>query len=239
VTGPLDVEFPRHARAALDELALLVLKEESTQTVLQKVVELVARVMPAGSDVSMTVLRNEQPTTAAFTGPRALALDETQYGHGSGPCIEAAIGGHITEISDGRTETRWPDYMPALLDAGALSTLAVPVPAAQLSAGLNVYAPTVGAFSEEDRRAAARFADFAAVALTNIDALQDARELAENMRRAMEFRSVIEQAKGILIERYKVTADGAFRLLADASQRANRKLRDVAEELVTTGQLDS
>ena len=53
----------------------------------------------------------------------------------------------------------------------------------------------------------------------------------------MEFRSVIEQAKGILIERYKLTADQAFRLLADASMHTNRKVRDVAEGLVLTGEL--
>jgi ANTAR domain len=139
---------------------------------------------------------------------------------GYGPCVEAAIGGQVPEIGDGRAETRWPDYLPGFLAAGVLSSLAVPVPAAQLSAGLHVYAPTVAAFTEEDRQPVVRFADFAAVGLTNMDALQDARELAENLRKAMQFRSVIEQAKGILIERRKVTADEAFRLLAQASQRA-------------------
>jgi len=227
----------QQVQAALDELALLPLDEESPRTVLQKVVGLVARVMPEGSDVSLTVVRNEQPTTAASTGPRARALDETQYRRGYGPCVEAAIGGHVVEISDGRTESRWPDFMPTFLGAGALSSLAVPVPAAQLSAGLNVYASRVEAFAEEDRQTLTRFADFAAVVLTNIDALQNARELAENLRRAMEFRAVIEQAKGILIERHKLTADQAFRLLAEASQRANRKLHDIAEDLVLTGEL--
>jgi GAF domain-containing protein len=237
VSETRETQRRQRVQAALDELALLPLDEESPQTVLQKVVGLVARVMPEGSDVSLTVVRNEQPTTAASTGPRARALDETQYRRGYGPCVEAAIGGHVVEISDGRTESRWPDYMPTFLGAGALSSLAVPVPAAQLSAGLNVYAPRVGAFAEEDRQTLTRFADLAAVVLTNIDTLQNARELAENLRRAMEFRAVIEQAKGILIERHKLTADQAFRLLAEASQRANRKLHDLAEDLVLTGEL--
>lgn len=239
MTGPGDIDVPQRTRAALDELALLILDQESTQTVLQRVVDLVVRVMPRGSDASITVLRNDQATTAAFTGQRARDLDETQYGRGYGPCVEAAVGNQLVEVVDGRTETRWPEYIPVFLSNGALSSLAVPVPvpAAQLSAGLNVYASAADAFSEEDRRAVARFAEFAAVALTNMDALQDARELAENLRRAMEFRSVIEQAKGILIERHKVTADEAFRLLAGASQHANRKVRDIAEHLVLTGEL--
>jgi AmiR/NasT family two-component response regulator len=67
--------------------------------------------------------------------------------------------------------------------------------------------------------------------------LQDARELAENLQRAMEFRSVIEQAKGILMERHKLTADQAFRLLAEASMHTNRRVRDLALNLVLTGEL--
>ena len=67
--------------------------------------------------------------------------------------------------------------------------------------------------------------------------MQDARELAENLQRAMEFRSVIEQAKGILMERHKLTADQAFRLLAEASMHTNRRVRDLALNLVLTGEL--
>ena len=238
MTGPAHIRDPERTRAALDELALMSFDGESIQTVLQKVVDLVQRVMPSGADVSITLMRNDQATTAAFTGQLALDLDEMQYARGHGPCMEAAVGGLAVEINDGRTESRWPDYIPTFLSRGALSSVAVSVPAAQLSAGLNVYAPTVEAFTDDDRRAIARFADFAAVALTNMDTLRDAQERAENLRLAMEFRSVIEQAKGILIERHKLTADQAFRLLAEASMRANRKLRDVAEDLVLTGELD-
>jgi AmiR/NasT family two-component response regulator len=57
------------------------------------------------------------------------------------------------------------------------------------------------------------------------------------MRQAMASRAVIEQAKGILMERYKITAEQAFTLLTHASQRSNVKLRDVAEELTSTGVL--
>jgi AmiR/NasT family two-component response regulator len=52
-------------------------------------------------------------------------------------------------------------------------------------------------------------------------------------------RACIEQAKGILMERHKITEDEAFTMLTHASQRTNTKLRDVAEELVRTGALPS
>lgn len=237
VAGPVHDQGPPRMRAALDELGHLLLAAEDTQSVLQKVVDLVQQVMPQGAEASITLLRDQQATTAAFTGELAFQLDEMQYGQGYGPCLDAALGGHLVEIVDGHTEGRWPDYVSTFLEHGALSSIAVPVPAPQLAAGLNVYAPTARAFTDDDRRAVMEFAGYAGVALTNMDTLEDARELAQNLQTAMESRSVIEQAKGILIERHKVTADQAFRLLVEASMHTNRKVRDLAEDLVITGEL--
>ena len=61
--------------------------------------------------------------------------------------------------------------------------------------------------------------------------------IVQNLQTALESRAVIDQAKGILIERYKLTADQAFQLLARASMTTNRKLRDIADHLVRTGEL--
>jgi len=237
VTGSADRLGTSPTRQALDELARLVLAGENTQSVLQHVVDSVKRVMPEGSEASITLMRDQRATTAAFSGELASRLDETQYEQGSGPCMDAALSGELIEITDGRTESHWPDYIGTFLECGARSSLAAPVPAAHLAAGLNVYAPVADAFTDEQRRAVTQFAAYAGVALTNMDSLQDAREQAENLQVAMASRAAIEQAKGILIERYKVTADQAFRLLADASMRTNRKLRDLAENLVLTGEL--
>jgi GAF domain-containing protein len=232
-----DVQFSPQVRAALDELALMALDQESVETLLQRVVDLLRPVMPAGAEVSMTVVREGTPATAAATAPLARELDEVQYAAGHGPSLEAAVGGMEIEILDGRTETRWPTYRPVFLDRGARSSLSVPAPTPQLAAGLNVYAPTAAAFTADDRRTATRFADVAAVALTSVDALRESRELAVNLRAALESRAVIEQAKGILMERHRVTPDQAFRMLAEASQHTNRRVHDLAEHLVLTGEL--
>ena len=68
-------------------------------------------------------------------------------------------------------------------------------------------------------------------------AYQSVRDRADNLQAALESRAVIDQAKGVLIERYKLTPDQAFQLLARASMNADRKLRDVADHLVHTGEL--
>jgi GAF domain-containing protein len=237
MSGPADGPSPVAGRAALDELSRLLLAGENIDSVLQRVVVLVGQGMPAGAEASITVVRRGQATTAAFSGALAADLDETQHELGHGPCLEAALSGRSIEITDARTEDRWPEFMPAFVDRGALSALAVPVSATQLSAGLNVYAPVAGAFSDQHRQLATEFATYAGVALTNLGALHDALDQVEHMRAAMESRAAIEQAKGILIERYRLTPDQAFRLLADASMQTNRKVRDLAGELVLTGEL--
>jgi AmiR/NasT family two-component response regulator len=58
-----------------------------------------------------------------------------------------------------------------------------------------------------------------------------------NLSVALETRDVIGQAKGILMERYKIDDREAFNALIAVSQHTHRKLREVAEQLRTTGEL--
>jgi AmiR/NasT family two-component response regulator len=107
----------------------------------------------------------------------------------------------------------------------------------QVSGALNIYARRPDAFDEASRAVATRFAPYAAVATGNLYAYQSARGMADNLQKALESRAVIDQAKGILMERHKLTADQAFQVLARVSMTTNRKVRDVADHLVTTGEL--
>jgi AmiR/NasT family two-component response regulator len=71
-----------------------------------------------------------------------------------------------------------------------------------------------------------------AVAVANADAHDRLAEHAQNMRLAMESRAVIEQAKGVLMAQQGIDAEQAFEVLRGASQRYNRKLRDIARGIV-------
>src|SRR3954453_7332460 len=70
----------------------------------------------------------------------------------------------------------------------------------------------------------------------NLHAYQSARDMVANLQTALETRGVIDQAKAILMDRHKLTADQAFQALAQMSMKSNRKLRAVAEDLVRTGE---
>jgi GAF domain-containing protein len=223
---------------ALERLGSLALREHSMETLLQRVVDLTTVVMPRPTEASILIMLDGRPRTAVFTGQLALDCDEIQFGRGEGPCLHAARTGELTEVPDTRTEPRWRDYMERVTERGALSSLSVPLPISEtMSGALNIYAREIDAFDQEARSAATQFAPFAAVAVENMQAYQDARTMADNLQTALESRAVIDQAKGILMERFKVTSDKAFDVLARLSMQQNTKLRVIAEELVETGEL--
>ena len=233
-------EQPANAAEALERLGRLSLRELSMESLLQTVAGLAKTVMPGNPEASVTLLVRDRPFTAATTGRMALDLDETQYECGHGPCLHAARTGELTEIADTRTDRRWPDYGHRAAGRGNLSSLSVPLRIDEderVSGALNLYARKSDAFDEDSRSAAQSFAPYAAVAAGNMYAYQSAREMADNLQAALESRAVIDQAKGVLIERFRLTPDQAFQLLARESMNANRKLRDIADALVHTGEL--
>jgi AmiR/NasT family two-component response regulator len=114
--------------------------------------------------------------------------------------------------------------------------LSLPLVAQEEGVGaLNLYSRR-GTFTASDENVGAIFATQAAIVLVNAQAYWDARHLSEQLGEAMEYRAMIEQAKGILMAGGGRNADEAFQLLVRASQRENRNLRDIAAELVQRAQ---
>jgi GAF domain-containing protein len=221
----------------LAELARIVLAEETLDSVLSKVVELTKSVISAADEVSVTLIRKGRAVTAAYTGELAMQADERQYGLDAGPCLDASRGGEVLSVQDMRSEPRWPDYAPQAVGVGVLSSLSIPLPIQEdLVGALNLYARTAEAFDDADMDAGKGFAAYAAVAIGNADTFASTAETAEHLRMAMATRATIEQAKGILMAQSGIGPDEAFALLVRASQRENRKLRDVAGELVARTQ---
>lgn len=228
---------PEGAAEALEHLGRLSLRELSMDGLLQQVADLSKAVMPGRPETSVLLLVKGAPSTVVHTGELAVDLDKTQFERGHGPCLHAARTGELTEIVDTRTETRWPDYARRAAERGNLSSLSIPLLIDKdVRGALNIYAREAAAFDEDSRSFAMRFGPYAAVKAGNLHAYRSARDLADNLQRALESRAVIDQAKGILVERYKVTPDAAFQLLTRMSMNRNRKVRDIAEHLVQTGE---
>ena len=206
------------------------------------IVTIASRGIPGAEATSITLLRDDKAFTVAHFGEMALAADELQYAHGYGPCMDAGRGGVLLRVDDMRTEERWPDYVTHVVEATPVrSSLSVPLPYQGSSIGaLNNYSTQPGAFATpESLRAGLEVAEVVAVAVANADAHHQLGEQARNMRLAMESRAVIEQAKGVLMAQRHVDAEQAFEILREASQRYNRKLRDIALGIVESTQGDA
>jgi GAF domain-containing protein len=219
-----------------EDLARVVLVDRDLGDILTDITSLARRAAPAFDAASITLIRGEKAFTAGYEGQMARDADEMQYERGYGPCIDAGLAGQVFVIDDTATEQRWPNYCRAVAAHGIGSSLSMPLPFQTTTIGaLNCYAGLAHAIGDEDRTLAEEVASWVALTLGNVDSVARTSEELNNLKIAMKSRAVIEQAKGILMERYHVTDDMAFTLLSRASQHHNIKLRDIADELVSTG----
>ena len=147
---------------------------------------------------------------------------------GEGPCLDAAHEHETVRVDEMATEERWPDFAGRAAQIGAKSMLSFQLFVERDNLGaLNLYGRTPRSFDEESEYVGLLFASHAAIAFADA-------EQVRHLNVALDRRDLIGQAKGILMERYKVTADQAFRVLVRASQNHNVKLHDVAHELTAT-----
>nr|WP_239520400.1 GAF and ANTAR domain-containing protein [Blastococcus saxobsidens] len=215
-------------------LSRVTLGDRELTDVLGEITMIAAGAIPGAEAVSSTLVRDDKAFTAGYHGDLALHADELQYAEDSGPCIDAGRGGVVLRIDDTLTEERWPAYMARVRETGVRSSLSVPLPYQGSSIGaLNVYSTKPAAFAGPGSLTAGLgVAETIAVAIANADAHAQLADQARNMRIAMESRAVIEQAKGVLMAQRHCTPEQAFETLRQASQRYNRKLRDIATGIV-------
>jgi GAF domain-containing protein len=165
----------------------------------------------------------------AWTSDLPRDVDSLQERLKQGPCLDAVWEQQVVRVDDVATDQRWPQFGQEApeLGVGSMMCFQLFVDGDQLGA-MNMYSRTPGAFDDECQDIGQMLAAHAAVALAGA-------EHEENLRAGMSNRDVIGQAKGILMERHKLTAEQAFGVLSRVSQELNRKLVGVARELTDTG----
>lgn len=228
----MDVPGGRELAEHLAQLARDLQAPDSVQDTLDLIVSAAVAEVPGAEDASILAVQGRRRIrTLAASSERARAIDRAQHETGQGPCLDALFESRTVRTPDLTEEDRWPLFVAPAVELGAGSMLAVQlyVNGDDLGA-LNLVSPKTGAFGEDAEDLALLFATHAAIALARA-------EQQQNFEIALSSRDVIGQAKGILMERHKLTADEAFRILVQASQTRHRKLREIAEELTLTGEL--
>lgn len=214
-------------RLAATARALATGSVDETQ---RRIVAAAVEVVPGCEHAGVTIRRGRELTTPAASDAVAGRLAAQQVEVGEGPCLDAITGTEVVRVDDLATERRWPRFStPAAEETGIASVLALRLFVRDRTLGsLNLFSTSPAAFTDEDVAVAVLFAAIASAALT-------AATTEEGLEVAIRSRDVIGRAKGILMERHKITDEEAFRRLAEVSQRMNIRVVEIAQRVADTG----
>jgi len=186
-----------------------------------------------GTDhAGITMLRGrDRFETVGPSSAIVVEADRLQYDAGEGPCVDASTRSRSVMSADLSSDPRWPTWGPAAVGLGFRSILSAELHAGGRRIGaINLYGSSIRQFTRQDVDVATLFASHAAAALAAV-------RLREGLQNALDTRTTIGQAQGILMERFDVDADRAFAILRRHSQDGNLRLTRVASQLIETMQL--
>jgi GAF domain-containing protein len=217
-------------------LAHFFVGEGTLRDTLTRVAELACQALSADM-AGITMLVDARAATAVFTDAEAPEIDSEQYRTGRGPCLDAWRHQVVERIEDTAVSDRWPEFSAMAASHGVRSTLSLPLSRTGEAVGaLNLYYRNFEDFAGQDVARAEMWAAAAATVLANATVYHDSRALNENLRDALTSRAAIDHAIGIIMAGGGRSAEEAYQMLVRASQRENRKLRDIAADLVMAAQ---
>ena len=199
---------------------------------LNKLAELAAWQVPSCSGANAVVWRDGEVVSVASTHPDLAELADLQLKTGTGPLIEAAEGGVSVSCPDTLLQTRWPDFAEAALRRGVRCSVHL---VRELPRGvlvLALFSVRPGVLHAASAPMADLLAAFGSAMLANATAYNQAQRTASQLRDAVVARSVVDQAKGVLMHALGCDADEALKRLRQESQRRHVKVTEVATEVV-------
>ncbi|WP_375430019.1 GAF and ANTAR domain-containing protein [uncultured Friedmanniella sp.] len=216
----------------MGEIARSMQGHGDTHALLDDIVSAAVSLIPGVDEGSVSIVTDRRTITPQNpSGELPRIVDALQSETGEGPCLDAVYEQGTVHVPDMASEQRWLHFAPRAAAAGAASMLSFQLYVEGDNLGaLNLYARTPHAFDEDSEQVGLLFATHAAVALASA-------QQRDNLTRGVATRDLIGQAKGILMERYRIDSQRAFLLLSRASQQSQVKLRTVAEQLSLTGEL--
>jgi transcriptional regulator with GAF, ATPase, and Fis domain len=221
-------EFAEH----IASLAQLLLSEDDPDATLRQLAELALEVIP-GSDAAGVIAAGAESWSLAASAGTVADLHQLQLQTGDGPVAEVLRYGEARRIDNAATEDRWPAVCAAMASEELSSCLVLPLRTDRQRGGaVALYGRKPDAFVGSSHDIALLFAAQGGVAVRNAALYRSCHRMLQNVQTALASRAVIEQAKGILVAQYGYPPDIAFKRLSSISQYSNRKVRDVAADLV-------
>lgn len=217
----------------LADAARLLDAEPTEQETLDSAVHLAVSMIPGCAAAGVTLVdRRGGLTTAAATGELVREGDRIQYELGEGPCVDAVREQELVRSEDIAADVRWPRWSEAVVERlDVRSMLCVQLYTSKGTHGaLNLYGLEPRAFGGYAESLAATFGSVASAALSSA-------RTEEQLQAAVQSRTLIGQAQGMIMERYGLSDQSAFAVLSRISQDTNERLVEVARQIVTTRRL--
>jgi len=218
------------------ESAQILFHAGNVTDTLASVVDLAVTTIDGCDFAGIVLLDGGVLSTPVHTHPLVVEADALQELCGEGPGLEAIAHRSVFYAEDLNTDHRWPQFSQRAAATGLRSVLSLPLSADAQRGALNLYARSPVAFGVVDRATGAILSSLAGLALSVARSHEDEERRELNFQAALSTREVIGEALGILMERERISADQAFDVLRRASQYLNVKLREVAQNLVDTGE---
>ena len=226
------VATPPGIRPDLDFFSDLLFSSQTLDSMLDGLLSLAVLEVPGSSGASITLMDGATYRTSAHTSALFKAVDAVQYDEGLGPCLQAIQTGEIVE-ADFRNTAEWPGLGPRALEFGVVKVVAAPLlTGGELTGSINIYATAPDAFDEGTKETVGLVAQVLTILLRNFELYDRRGELVDQLYEALESRSAIDLAKGILMEREDIDSGDAFSKLRTESQARNIKVREVAMRIV-------
>lgn len=219
------------------ELQDLVLESAEIEGFLNGMVKIAARELSEATGrtiyTAVTLLRPKRAATVASSSEQAKNMDEIQYAFDDGPCLRAAREHYTVVVQDFQKEQRFGDYTNAIVGHGLRSALGVPILLeGKANAGLDLYCLDPQVFDPETVDAAEQFARKASRSMQIAVRVAGLMESKENLTAAMESRTTIDLAVGIIMAQNRCSQEVAVSILKAASSARNVKLHAVASAVV-------
>lgn len=196
----------------------------------QAVVDAAVALIDGCDHAAIGVLDRGRFRSAASSDDVIRHIDELQNRLGEGPCLESSTDGIARLDNDITRHSTWPRLAAAVVEQTPVrAMLAVPlIDEGQRRGALNVFGDRPGAFDDEAMSTATILAAFAMVAVAGAQH----SERADHLEQGLQTNREIGAAVGILMATHRISQPEAFAMLSGASQRLNRKLREIATAIV-------
>lgn len=175
-------------------------------------------------------------STVAATDAVSAKLEEMQMLFGEGPCVDALAGGVPVLVADlGRASLaeRWPAFTPTALEAGVRAAFAFPLQIGAIRIGaMDLYRDRTGSLENTDLMEAGIFADAAVRVILDLQSQHVDGAFPDELAPHWSSSAAVHQATGMVMVQLGTDVVSAFAALRARAYGTDRKVRDVARDIV-------